>query len=83
MPASGRGRRQQTVDILPGLLDKRTPYAKRPVVPAIVERETGAVLMIVDDRTEAETISLELLRAGVRADVVNLPTRLTREASTD
>jgi hypothetical protein len=52
-------------------------------VPAIVERETGAVLMIVDDRTEAETISLELLRAGVRADVVNLPTRLTREASTD
>jgi hypothetical protein len=43
------------------------------VVPAIVERETGSVLMIVDDLAEAETITFELRRKGVAVDVVKLP----------
>jgi len=43
------------------------------VVPAIVDRDTGAVLMLVDDQAEAETIMVELRRSGVHADVVKLP----------
>ena len=42
-------------------------------MPAIVERETGSVLMIVDDLAEAETIMFELRRKGVAVDVVKLP----------
>jgi hypothetical protein len=40
---------------------------------AIVDRDRdgpGAVLMIVDDRPEADLITIELRRKGVRADVV-------------
>jgi hypothetical protein len=44
-----------------------------PAVPAIVDRRTGAVLMIVDDQAEAEIITVELRRRGVAADVVSLP----------
>ena len=44
-------------------------------MPAIVDRKTGAVLMIVDDQAEAATITFELRRRGVAADVVSLPKR--------
>lgn len=42
-------------------------------MPAIVERETGSVLMIVDDLAEAEAITFELRRKGVEVDLVKLP----------
>ena len=42
------------------------------LVPAIVDRDTGAVLMLVADQAEAETIMVELRRSGVHADVVTL-----------
>jgi hypothetical protein len=38
-------------------------------VPAIVDRDTGAVLMLVkDDQAQAETIMVELRRRGIRQE---------------
>jgi len=47
-------------------------------VPAIVDRDTGAVLMLVDDWAEAETIVIELRHHGVHADVVEWPRKGAR-----
>jgi hypothetical protein len=56
-----------------------------PVPFAIVDRDrdgSGAVLMIVDDRPEADVITTELRRKGVRADVVAVTGAQTRGLST-
>jgi len=50
-------------------------------VPAIVDRDTGSVLMLVDDGAEAETIMVELRRSGVHADVVKLPRKTPESES--
>ena len=42
-------------------------------MPAIVDRDSGDVLMLVDDQGEAEAIAIDLRRAGVHAEVVGLP----------
>ena len=52
---------------------------------AIVDRDrdgSGVVLMIVDDRPEAEMIAIELRRKGVRADVVAVTGARTTGLST-
>jgi hypothetical protein len=41
-------------------------------VQAIVDRETGSVLMLIDDEGEAEAIMNELRRSGVQADIVTM-----------
>jgi hypothetical protein len=44
---------------------------------AIVDREregTNAVLMILDEQSEAETIAIELRQVNLRVDVMPLPT---------
>jgi hypothetical protein len=51
-------------------------------VPALVDRETGSVLMLVDDQAEAETLVVELRSRGVRADIVTLPTKVPGRAAT-
>jgi hypothetical protein len=38
-------------------------------MPAIVDRETGSVLMLVEDPDEAEIITFALRRRGVDANV--------------
>jgi hypothetical protein len=44
--------------------------AKPPLVHAILDRESGSILMLVDDPAEAEAIMNELRRSGVQADIV-------------
>jgi hypothetical protein len=41
----------------------------------------GAVLMLVDDQAEAETIAVELRREGVHVGVVTVPKKSTPEPS--
>jgi hypothetical protein len=52
-------------------------------VPAIVDRNTGATLMLVDDSEEAETIMVELRRSGILADVEKRPPKQVRDPNWD
>ena len=52
-------------------------------MPAIVDRDTGDVLMFVDDPDEAEAIAIDLRRAGVHAEVVKLPRKAPPDTSVD
>ena len=52
-------------------------------MPAIVDRASGDVLMLVDDAEDAETIMVELRRAGVSADVVKQPPKQVRDPNWD